>query len=103
MEITLRAPMMKDILQPKQLQSISYVTATTGDTVEAAAETAAYKIAEAENKAFVAAEAVKEAERISKMAEDTDSFFQFAKEIFEKCNIQSPDSQLILPLISHFL
>ena len=93
----------QDILQPKPLQSISYVTATTGDTVEAAAETAAYKIAEAENKAFVAAEAIKEAERISKMAEDTDSFLQLAKEIFEKCNIQSLDSQLILPLISHFL
>uniref|UniRef100_A0A2N9HFV7 MYB transcription factor n=1 Tax=Fagus sylvatica TaxID=28930 RepID=A0A2N9HFV7_FAGSY len=76
----------QDILQPKPLQSISYVTVTTGDTVEAAAETAAYKIAEAENKAFVAAEAVKEAERISKMAEDTDSFLQLAKEIFEKCS-----------------
>ncbi|GLT61252.1 hypothetical protein SLA2020_339740 [Shorea laevis] len=61
-------------------------TTKAGDTVEEAAEAAAYKIAEAENKSVVAAEAVKEAERISEMAEDTDSLLQLAKEIFEKCS-----------------
>jgi myb proto-oncogene protein len=72
-------------------------TVKAGDTVEEAAEAAAYKIAEAENKSFVAAEAVKEAERISEIAEDADSLLQLAKEIFEKCNIQSPDFSLLLP------
>ncbi|WCJ42719.1 Telomere repeat-binding factor 4 [Euphorbia peplus] len=56
------------------------------DNVEDAAVAAAYRIAEAENKSFVAAEAVKEAERISKMAEDADSLLQLATEIFEKCS-----------------
>lgn len=72
-------------------------TTKAGDTVEEAAEAAAYKIAEAENKSVVAAEAVKEAERISEMAEDSDSLLQLAKEIFEKCNIQRPDFSLLLP------
>lgn len=47
--------------------------------------TAAYKIAEAEAKSFLASEAVKEAERISRIAEETDSMLQLAKEIFEQC------------------
>ncbi|WRX31831.1 SANT/Myb domain - like 10 [Theobroma cacao] len=58
----------------------------TCDSVEEASVTAAYLIAEAENKSFVAAEAVKEAERVSKMAEDMDSLLQLAKEIFETCS-----------------
>ncbi|PKU82533.1 single myb histone 4 [Dendrobium catenatum] len=55
------------------------------DPVEEAAITAAYKIADAEAKAFLASEAVKEAEKISKMAEETDSLLMLAKEIFERC------------------
>lgn len=35
----------------------------------------------------MAAEAVKEAERVSKLAEETDSLLLLAKEIFEKCMI----------------
>ncbi|XVF74374.1 hypothetical protein PTKIN_Ptkin13bG0105400 [Pterospermum kingtungense] len=58
----------------------------SGETVEEAAITAAYKVAEAENKSFLAAEAVKEAERVSKMAEDTDSMLQLVKEIYEQCS-----------------
>lgn len=54
--------------------------------MEEAAVAAAYKVAEAENKSFVAAEAVKEAERVSKMAEDADSFLQLAKDIYDRCN-----------------
>lgn len=68
----------------KQSQNAGH---TTCDAVEEASMTAAYLIAEAENKSFVAAEAVKEAERVSKMAEDTDSLLQLAKEIFETCNV----------------
>lgn len=75
-------PKQKDI-RPKQPQT---TTSYLGDTVEEAAVNAAYKVAEAENKSFVAAEAVKEAERVSKMAEDADSYLQLAKEIFERCN-----------------
>ncbi|CAI9773565.1 unnamed protein product [Fraxinus pennsylvanica] len=58
----------------------------SAETVEDAAMTAAYKIADAEDKSFVAAEAVKEAERVSTMAEDADSFLLLANEIFEKCS-----------------
>ncbi|KAK9275671.1 hypothetical protein L1049_022938 [Liquidambar formosana] len=76
-------PKQKDI-RARLLQSSGYVN--SGDSVEEAAIAAAYKVAEAENKSFVAAEAVKEAERVSKMAEDTDSLLQLAKEIFEKCS-----------------
>lgn len=75
-------PKPKDI-RPRQSQT---TTSYLGDTVEEAAVAAAYKVAEAENKSFVAAEAVKEAERVAKMAEDADSYLQLAKEIFEKCN-----------------
>lgn len=70
--------------QPRQLQNAVYRTST--DVVDEAAVAAAYKIAEAENKSVVAAEAVKEAERISEMAEETESLLLLAKEIFEKCN-----------------
>ncbi|KAL1563338.1 telomere repeat-binding factor 4-like [Salvia divinorum] len=66
-------------LQPRQVQSIGYL----GNTVEEAAVSAAYKIAEAENKSFVAAEAVKEAERVSMMAEDMESFLQFAMDCYD--------------------
>ena len=68
----------------KQLQNSGHITC---DAVEEASVTAAYLIAEAENKSFVAAEAVKEAERVSKMAEDMNSLLQLAKEIFETCNL----------------
>ncbi|KAJ4717855.1 Telomere repeat-binding factor like [Melia azedarach] len=59
---------------------------TPSETVEEASITAAYRIAEAENKSFLAAEAVKEAERVSKMAEDTDAMLQLVKEIYEQCS-----------------
>ncbi|KAG8494669.1 hypothetical protein CXB51_012277 [Gossypium anomalum] len=62
----------------------------SGETVEEAAITTAYKVAEAENKSFLAAEAVKEAERVSKMAEDTDSMLQLVKEIYEQCSRGEP-------------
>ncbi|GFY98472.1 homeodomain-like/winged-helix DNA-binding family protein [Actinidia rufa] len=71
----------KDI-RPKQSQTTSYL----GDTIEEAAVAAAYKVADAENKSFVAAEAVKEADRVSRMAEEADSLLQLAKEIFERCS-----------------
>lgn len=83
----IKTPTMKqkDVRQ-KPLQSPSLVN--SGDTVEDAALDAAYRVAEAENKSFVAAEAVKESERVSKLAEDTDSMLQLINEIFEKCKTQ---------------
>lgn len=57
------------------------------DSVKDAADTAAYRLAEAENKSFLAAEAVKEAERLSKLAEDADSILQLVKEIYEQCTL----------------
>lgn len=67
--------------QPKPPQTVGLL----GNTVEEAVVAAAYKVAEAENKSFVASEAVKEAERVSKLAEESDAFLQLAKEILEKC------------------
>ncbi|XP_008806873.1 single myb histone 4-like isoform X2 [Phoenix dactylifera] len=55
------------------------------NSIKDAAITAAYKIADAEAKSFLASEAVKEAEKISKMVEETDSLLLLAKEIFERC------------------
>ncbi|KAG0495194.1 hypothetical protein HPP92_006188 [Vanilla planifolia] len=54
--------------------------------LEEAAIAAAYKIADAEAKAYLASEAVKEAEKIAKMAEETDSLLTLAKEIFDRCD-----------------
>ncbi|KAL3830002.1 hypothetical protein ACJIZ3_018804 [Penstemon smallii] len=65
---------------PILVQSIGYVA----DTVEEAAVSAAYKIAEAENKSFVAAESMKEAERVSTMAEEMESLLQFATDCLDR-------------------
>ncbi|KAG5595943.1 hypothetical protein H5410_037175 [Solanum commersonii] len=77
---------------PRQFPNNAYL----GDTAEEAAITAAYKVAEAENKSFVAAEAAKEAERVSKMEEDSDNSLQIYKDLFDKCWAQ-------LQHIYHFL
>lgn len=57
------------------------------ETIQEAAMAAAYKVAEAENKSFLASEAVKEAERVSKMADDADAMLQLFKEIYEQCKL----------------
>lgn len=80
-------PKQKDV-RLRLLQNSALTT--LGETVEEASITAAYRIAEAENKSFLAAEAVKEAERVSKMAEDTDVMLQLVKDIYEKCKFFSP-------------
>ncbi|RWW24725.1 hypothetical protein GW17_00010977 [Ensete ventricosum] len=77
--------------KPKEHANRARVPQTSGlansiDPMKEAAITAAYKIADAEAKSFLASEAVKEAEKISKMAEETDSLLLLAKEIFERCN-----------------
>ncbi|CAI9766600.1 unnamed protein product [Fraxinus pennsylvanica] len=84
----MKTPTTKQNSLPRQAQSIGHL----GDTVEEAAVSAAYKIAEAENKSFVAAEAVKEAERVSRMAEEMDTLLQFAADIFD----QSSGGEILL-------
>ncbi|XP_057474512.1 single myb histone 4-like [Actinidia eriantha] len=76
-------PKQKEI-RPRPPQNPGLVTSQ--ETVEAAAKNAAYQIAEAENKSFVAAEAMKEAERVARMAEDSESLLQLVKEIYEQCS-----------------
>ncbi|KAL2945207.1 Telomere repeat-binding factor 5 [Bienertia sinuspersici] len=66
-------------------QHLTAVYSKVGESLEEAAKTAAFKVVEAETKSYMAAEAVKEAEKFSKLAEETDSTLQFAKEIFERC------------------
>ncbi|KAM1479210.1 hypothetical protein ACFX2I_026531 [Malus domestica] len=78
------APMQNDI-QPKQSQSPVYVTVGS-DTLEESARAAAQSIAEAEYKSYLAAEQMKEAERISFMVEDTESMLLLANEILEQCS-----------------
>lgn len=77
------APKQKDV-RPRQILSSGLMT--TSESVDDAANAAAYRVADAENKAYMAAEAVKEAERISKMAEDSDSMLQLVKDIYERCS-----------------
>ena len=84
-------------MRPKPVQNTDLIN--SGDTVTEAADDAAYLVAEAENKSFVATEAVKESERVSKMAEDANSLLQLANEILEKCNA----SLLLFSLLFHFL
>ncbi|GMN53077.1 hypothetical protein TIFTF001_022220 [Ficus carica] len=81
---TTKTPVPRVENQPRQCLITGH--RSPANPIEEAAVTAAYKIAEAENKSFVAAEAVKEADRIAEMAEETESFLQLAKEIFEKCS-----------------
>jgi len=64
-----------------------------------AAETAAYRVADAESKSYLAAEAVKEAEKISLLVEHSDSMLQIAKDIYEQCTI---DRLSFLPIICDF-
>ncbi|EXB29696.1 Histone H1 [Morus notabilis] len=63
-------PKQEDI-RPQQLQN--FVLTTSVKKLKEISDTAAYKVADAENKSFLAAEAMKEAERILKMAEETES------------------------------
>ncbi|KAL1340806.1 hypothetical protein AAHE18_09G041200 [Arachis hypogaea] len=58
----------------------------SNETIKEAAETAAYRIAEAESKSYLAAEAVKEAERIAHLAEDAEAMLQLVQQIYDACS-----------------
>lgn len=76
------SPKQKDV-KPRPSPNSGFVIPSTR---EGAVRTTAYRIADAENKSFVASEAVKEAERVSNMAEETESMLQIVKGIYEQCN-----------------
>ncbi|WVZ24427.1 hypothetical protein V8G54_002971 [Vigna mungo] len=71
--------------QPQWQSSVSVFTASN-ETIKDAADTAAYRIADAESKSYLAAEAVKEAEKISLLVEHSDSMLELAKDIYEQCS-----------------
>lgn len=76
------SPKQKDV-KPRPSPNSGFVIPSTR---EGAVRTTAYRIADAENKSFVASEAVKEAERVSNMAEETESMLQIVKGIYEQCS-----------------
>uniref|UniRef100_A0A7N0V980 MYB transcription factor n=1 Tax=Kalanchoe fedtschenkoi TaxID=63787 RepID=A0A7N0V980_KALFE len=89
--LPLSLPESKTSLAPAQKETRLQHPRTNGhamvDTaMEEASISAAYKIADAENKSFLASEAVKESERVMKMCEDTECLLQIAKEIHERCS-----------------
>jgi len=92
-------PKPKDVrplqLQPQRQPPTSVFTASNA-TVKEAADTAAYRVADAESKSYLAAEAIKEAEKISLLVEHSDSMLQLAKDIYEQCTI---DSLSFVPII----
>ncbi|KAK2406447.1 eukaryotic initiation factor 4A-10 [Trifolium repens] len=66
-------------VRPQQQSSAS------DDMLHFAADTAAYIVAEAENKSYLAVEAVKETERISRLAEENDAMLLLAEQLYEQC------------------
>ncbi|XP_047333596.1 telomere repeat-binding factor 4 [Impatiens glandulifera] len=76
----------KDVVRPTRPVQSSHGFVTAEETLEEAAVTTAYMLSEAENKSFVAAEAVKEAERVANLAENMNALLQLAKEIYEQCS-----------------
>ncbi|CAA0835005.1 Telomere repeat-binding factor 5 [Striga hermonthica] len=72
--------------------TLVHSTGHSGESIDEASVSAAYRIADAENKSFVAAEAVKEAERVSNMAEEMECLLQFASYCFD----QSAHGDIIL-------
>lgn len=73
----------------------------SAEAVEGAANTIAKHIAEAEHKFFIAAEAIKESERVARMAEDCDAVVMHLKEILEQC--KSSLSLFLQPAIFVFI
>lgn len=89
-----KSPVLKQKdVWPQQSPASSFLT--SNETFKDAADTAAYRVADAENKSFLASEAVKEVEKFSKMAEDIDSMLQLAQEVFEQCTADKQPYLLI--------
>nr|QSD99521.1 MYB family transcription factor [Melilotus albus] len=73
------SPKQKVVRRPRRKSSVS------DHMLKEAADTAAYIIAEAENKSYLATEAVKETERFSRMAEENDAMLLLAEQLYEQC------------------
>lgn len=82
--VTKPATPKQKVVWPQRQSPASGLTASN-DTIMEAADNAAYRVADAESKSFLASEALREAERISCIAEYADSMLQLAKEIYEQC------------------
>ncbi|CAL0322088.1 unnamed protein product [Lupinus luteus] len=74
-------PKQKDAW-PRQSPASSILSCS--ETAREAAATAAYRIVEAENKAFLAAEAFKEVDRLTQMAEDNEIVLRLATQMYEQ-------------------
>ncbi|KAJ7951568.1 Telomere repeat-binding factor like [Quillaja saponaria] len=77
------APKQKDV---KPQQSLTSGLVIANESVKDAALNAAYRVAEAENKSYMAAEAVKDLEMTLKSLEKAYSMLQLINEINEKCS-----------------
>ncbi|KAM7254495.1 hypothetical protein ACFE04_003875 [Oxalis oulophora] len=77
-----KAPSPRSIKRSRPFQNARSIS---GETMEEVAISAALKVAEAENKAYVAAEAVKEANKVAKMADDSEKMLRLVRDIFEQC------------------
>ncbi|KAJ7946590.1 Telomere repeat-binding factor like [Quillaja saponaria] len=77
------APKQKDV-RPRQSPTSGLLTSNV--TVKDAANTAACRVADAEYKSYLAADAVRDAERTSKLSEDTHSMLQLLNKIWERCS-----------------
>ncbi|XP_058748938.1 telomere repeat-binding factor 4-like [Vicia villosa] len=75
---------------PKEMNSPAPAASNTSafdNAMREASEIVAFRIADAENKSFLAAEAVKETERYAKFVEENDAMLKFAEELLEKCKL----------------
>lgn len=80
METKPPSPKQKDV-KPQRQSSVS------NDVLKEAADTAAYRVADAEHKSYLADEAVKETERLSCLAEQNDAMLLLAQKLYEQCNV----------------
>ncbi|PON96189.1 Telomeric repeat-binding factor [Trema orientale] len=76
------SPKQKNIRSQRSLDSRLITCTESQDDVA----DAAFKVAEAENKSFLAAEAVGEAEQLSRIAEDSECMLQLMNEIYKQCS-----------------
>jgi myb proto-oncogene protein len=76
-----KPPAPKEEMDPP----VSPNTLAYDEAMREAAETVAIRIADAEHKSFLAAAAVKEADRYAKFDEENDAMLKFAEELLEKC------------------
>ncbi|CAI8607980.1 unnamed protein product [Vicia faba] len=72
------SPKQKDVKPQRQ-------SSDSDDMLKKAADTAAYIIAEAEDKSYLASEAVKETERFARLAEENDAVLLLAEKLYEQC------------------